>query len=52
MSPSYPEAAAKPGGGWRPFLLAALLAAGVVAPAAAPVAGLSARRPKSPSLTG
>jgi murein DD-endopeptidase MepM/ murein hydrolase activator NlpD len=38
MSPSYPEAAAKPGRGWRPFLLAALLAAGVVAPAAAPVA--------------
>ena len=38
MSPSYPEAAAKPGGGCRPFLLAALLAAGVVAPAAAPVA--------------
>jgi murein DD-endopeptidase MepM/ murein hydrolase activator NlpD len=38
MSPSYPEAAAKPGRGWRPFLLAALLAAGVAAPAAAPVA--------------
>jgi len=38
MSPSYPEAAARPGRGWRPFLLAALLAAGVVAPAAAPVA--------------
>jgi murein DD-endopeptidase MepM/ murein hydrolase activator NlpD len=38
MSPSNPEGAAKPGRGWRPFLLAALLAAGVVAPAAAPVA--------------
>jgi murein DD-endopeptidase MepM/ murein hydrolase activator NlpD len=38
MSPAYPEAAAKPGRGWRPFLLAALLAAGLVAPAAAPVA--------------
>lgn len=38
MSPSYPEAAAKPGRGWRPFLLAALFAAGVVAPATAPVA--------------
>ena len=38
MSPSYPEAAARPGRGWRLFLLAALLAAGVVAPAAAPVA--------------
>jgi murein DD-endopeptidase MepM/ murein hydrolase activator NlpD len=38
MLPAYPEAAAKPGRGWRPFLLAALLAAGVVAPAAAPVA--------------
>ena len=38
MSPAYPEAAARPGRGWRPFLLAALLAAGVVAPAAAPVA--------------
>jgi len=37
MSPSYPEAA-RPGRGWRPFLLAALLAAGIVAPAAAPVA--------------
>ncbi len=38
MSPSYPEAAAKPGRGWRPFLLAALFVAGVVAPATAPVA--------------
>jgi murein DD-endopeptidase MepM/ murein hydrolase activator NlpD len=38
MLPAYPEAAAKPGRGWRPFLLAALLAAGVVAPVAAPVA--------------
>ena len=38
MLPAYPEAAAKPGRGWRPFLLAALLAAGAVAPAAAPVA--------------
>ena len=38
MLPAYPVAAAKPGRGWRPFLLAALLAAGVVAPAAAPVA--------------
>jgi murein DD-endopeptidase MepM/ murein hydrolase activator NlpD len=42
MSPSYPEAAAKPGRGWRPFLLAALLAAGVAAPAAAPVAAPAA----------
>jgi septal ring factor EnvC (AmiA/AmiB activator) len=38
MLPAYPEAAAKPVGGWRPFLLAALLAAGAVAPAAAPAA--------------
>jgi murein DD-endopeptidase MepM/ murein hydrolase activator NlpD len=38
MLPAYPEAAAKPGRGWRPFLLAAFLAAGVVAPAAAPAA--------------
>jgi murein DD-endopeptidase MepM/ murein hydrolase activator NlpD len=38
MSPSYPGAAAKPGRGRRPFLLAALLAAGVVVPAAVPVA--------------
>jgi murein DD-endopeptidase MepM/ murein hydrolase activator NlpD len=38
MLPAYPEAAARPGRGWRPFLLAALLAAAVVAPAAAPVA--------------
>ena len=41
MLPAYPEAAAEPGRGWRPFLLAALLAAGArraAAPAAAPVA--------------
>ena len=38
MVPAYPEATAKPGRGWRPFLLAALFAAGAVVPAAAPVA--------------
>ena len=49
MLPTYPEAAAKPGRGWRPFLLAAFLAAGVVAPAAAPVAApvAGAERPAS-----
>jgi murein DD-endopeptidase MepM/ murein hydrolase activator NlpD len=49
MLPAYPEAAAKPGRGWRPFLLAALLAAGVVAPVAAPLAApvAVAERPAS-----
>ena len=42
MSPADPGAAAGPGRGWRPFLLAGLLAAGVVAPAAAPVAAPAA----------
>ena len=56
MSPSCPEAAARPGRGWRPFLLAALLAAGVVAPAAAPVAVAERRsswapvEPRSPRV--
>ena len=47
--PAHPEAAAKPGRGWRPFLLAALLAVGVVAPVAARVAApvAVAERPAS-----
>jgi murein DD-endopeptidase MepM/ murein hydrolase activator NlpD len=49
MLPADPEAAARPGRGWRPFLLAGLLATGVVAPAAAPVAApvAVAERPAS-----
>jgi murein DD-endopeptidase MepM/ murein hydrolase activator NlpD len=49
MLPADPEAAARPGRGWRPFLLAGLLAAGVVVPAQAPVAAPAAvaERPAS-----
>ena len=49
MLPADPGAAAGPGRGWRPLLLAGLLAAGVVAPAAAPVAAPAAvaERPAS-----
>jgi murein DD-endopeptidase MepM/ murein hydrolase activator NlpD len=49
MVPAYPEAAARPGRGWRPFLLAAVLAAGAVAPVAAPVGAPAAVAERSPS---
>jgi murein DD-endopeptidase MepM/ murein hydrolase activator NlpD len=49
MLPAHPEAAARPGRGWRLLLLAAVLAAGAAAAVAAPVAAPAAVADRPPS---